>query len=63
MQPFSNQDIPDYDMDSEDIKFFEEELRDKLKIEVTQLCFEDMIDRLMQSQLKRPSIFSKKMMI
>ena len=46
VQPFSNQDIPDYDMDSEDIKFFEEELKNKLKFEVTQLCFENMIDRL-----------------
>ena len=47
VQPFSsNHDLPDYDMDYEDIKFFEEELRDRRKMDVTQICFEDMIDRL-----------------
>ena len=47
VQPFSsNHDLPDYDMDCDDIKFFEEELRDRRKMDVTQICFEDMIDRL-----------------
>ena len=47
VQPFaSNQDIPDYDMDEEDAKFFEEELRSRRKMDVTQFTFEDMIDKL-----------------
>jgi len=47
VQPFGpSQDLPDYDMDEEDIKFFQEELRDRRKLEVSNLTFEDMIDRL-----------------
>jgi len=47
VQPFGpSQDLPDYDMDDEDIKFFQEELRDRRKLEVSNLTFEDMIDRL-----------------
>jgi len=47
VQPFGpSQDLPDYDMDEEDLKFFQEELRDRRKLEVSHLTFEDMIDRL-----------------
>jgi len=47
VQPFaSNQDLPDYDMDNEDTKFFDEELLGKRKIEISHVTFEDMIDRL-----------------
>ena len=47
VQPFGpSQDLPDYDMDDEDLKFFQEELRDRRKLEVSHLTFEDMIDRL-----------------
>ena len=41
-----DQDLPDYDMDDEDFKFFTEELRERRKFEVSQITFEDMIDRL-----------------
>ena len=33
-------------MDDEDFKFFTEELRERRKFEVSQITFEDMIDRL-----------------
>ena len=47
VQPFGpSQDLPDYDMDEEDIRFFQDELRDRRKLEVPNLTFEDMIDRL-----------------
>ena len=47
VQPFGpSQDLPDYDMDEEDTKFFEEELKDRRKLEVSKLTFEDMLDRL-----------------
>jgi enhancer of polycomb-like protein len=48
VQPFSaaDQDKPDYDMDEEDIRFFNEDLRDRRKFEVSMITFEDMIDRL-----------------
>jgi len=47
VQPFGpNQDLPDYDMDQEDMKFFTEELKERRKLEVTRLTFEDMMDRL-----------------
>lgn len=47
VQPFTaDQDLPDYDMDEEDIKFFNEELRERKKFEVSMITFEDMIDRL-----------------
>ena len=40
------QDLPDYDMDDEDFKYFTEELRERRKFEVSKITFEDMIDRL-----------------
>ena len=41
VQPFGpSQDLPDYDMDEEDIKFFQEEWRDRRKLEVSNLTFE-----------------------
>jgi len=47
VQPFGpSQDVPDYDMDEEDIKFFQDELKERRKLEVLPLTFEDMIDRL-----------------
>jgi len=47
VQPFGpNQDLPEYDMDEEDMKFFQEELKERRKLEVSHLTFEDMIDRL-----------------
>jgi len=47
VQPFGpSQDLPDYDMDEEDVKFFEEELKERRKLEVSHLTFEDMLDRL-----------------
>ena len=47
VQPFGpSQDLPDYDMDEEDTKFFEEELKERRKLEVSKLTFEDMLDRL-----------------
>ena len=47
VQPFNaDGDIPDYDMDEEDIKFFTEELKERKKFEVSMITFEDMIDRL-----------------
>ncbi|CAB4057919.1 EPC [Lepeophtheirus salmonis] len=46
VQPFANDhDLPDYDMDSEDEMFFNDVLKKKFD-EVTELQFEDMIDRL-----------------
>ena len=38
--------MPDYDMDEEDIKFFNDELKNRRKLEVSLITFEDMIDRL-----------------
>ena len=47
VQPFNAEgDIPDYDMDEDDIKFFTEELKERKKFEVSMITFEDMIDRL-----------------
>jgi len=47
VQPFNAEaDIPDYDMDEQDIKFFTEELKERKKFEVSMITFEDMIDRL-----------------
>lgn len=47
VQPFSaDQDKPDYDMDEEDIRFFNDDLRERRKFEVSMITFEDMIDRL-----------------
>ena len=47
VQPFgADGDIPDYDMDEDDIKFFTEELKERKKFEVSMITFEDMIDRL-----------------
>ena len=47
VQPFgTNQDDPDYDMDEEDTRFFQEELKERRKLEVSKLTFEDMLDRL-----------------
>lgn len=47
VQPLTaDQDKPDYDMDEDDLKFFNEELRDRKKFEVSLITFEDMIDRL-----------------
>ena len=47
VQPFNaDGDIPDYDMDEADIKFFTEELKERKKFEVSMITFEDMIDRL-----------------
>jgi len=47
VQPVTaDQDLPDYDLDDEDVKFFNEELRDKRKFEVSMITLEDMIDRL-----------------
>jgi len=47
VQPFGpSQDLPDYDMDEDDTKFFDEELRERRKLEVSKLTFEDMLDRL-----------------
>ena len=47
VQPFNaDADMPDYDMDDEDIKFFTEELKERRKFEVSMITFEDMIDRL-----------------
>ena len=47
VQPFaSNHEIPDYDMDEEDINFFQEELLNRRKMDVTHFTFEDMIDKL-----------------
>lgn len=47
VQPFSvDQDLPDYDMDSEDERFFHDVLKGQKKFEVSELTFEDMIDRL-----------------
>jgi len=47
VQPFGpSQDVPDYDMDKEDTKFFHDELKDRRKLEILPLTFEDMIDRL-----------------
>ena len=45
--PFNAEgDIPDYDLDEADIKFFTEELKERKKFEVSMITFEDMIDRL-----------------
>ena len=47
VQPFNAEgDIPDYDMDEADFKFFNEELKERKKFEVSMITFEDMIDRL-----------------
>ena len=47
VQPLTaDQDKPDYDMDEDDIRFFDEELRERKKFEVSLITFEDMIDRL-----------------
>ena len=47
VQPFNAEgDIPDYDMDEQDIKFFNDELKERKKFEVSMITFEDMIDRL-----------------
>lgn len=47
VQPLTaDQDKPDYDMDDEDFKFFNDELRERRKFEVSLVTFEDMIDRL-----------------
>ena len=47
VQPFSaDHDKPDYDMDEEDIRFFNDDLRERRKFEVSMITFEDMIDRL-----------------
>lgn len=47
VQPFNaDADMPDYDMDDDDIKFFTEELKERRKFEVSMITFEDMIDRL-----------------
>jgi len=47
VQPFNaDADMPDYDMDDEDMKFFTEELKERRKFEVSMITFEDMIDRL-----------------
>ena len=47
VQPFGpSQDLPDYDMDEEDARFYEEELKERRKLEVSKLTFEDMLDRL-----------------
>ena len=47
VQPFAcNQEIPDYDMDCEDVKFLEEELLSRRKMDVTHFTFEDMMDKL-----------------
>jgi len=47
VQPFSaDQDLPDYDMDEEDEKFFAEVLKEQKKFEVNEITFEDMLDRL-----------------
>lgn len=47
VQPFNaDGDIPDYDMDEQDIKFFNEELKERKKFEISEITFEDMIDRL-----------------
>jgi enhancer of polycomb-like protein len=40
------QDLPDYDMDEEDERFFNEVLKDQKKFEVNEVTFEDMLDRL-----------------
>ena len=47
VQPFAcNQEIPDYDMDCEDVKFLEEELLSRRKMDVNHFTFEDMMDKL-----------------
>lgn len=47
VQPLTaDQDKPDYDMDEDDIRFFEDELKERRKFEVSLITFEDMIDRL-----------------
>ena len=47
VQPLTaDQDLPDYDLDEEDMKFFTEELKEKRKFEVSLITLEDMIDRL-----------------
>ena len=46
VQPFMSKDLPDYDLDNEDIKFFKEELKGRRNIDVTEIVFEDMMDKL-----------------
>jgi len=47
VQPFgADHDMPDYDMDEEDEKFFDDELIERKKFDVSKITFEDMIDRL-----------------
>ena len=47
VQPFSaDQDLPDYDMDEEDMTFLEKVLKNEKKLEVDAITFEDMLDRL-----------------
>ena len=46
VQPFMSKDLPDYDLDNEDIQFFNEELRNKRRLDVTEIVFEDIMDKL-----------------
>jgi len=47
VQPFGpNQDLPDYDLDDDDVKFLKEELRGKRDLDVSETVLEEMIDRL-----------------
>jgi enhancer of polycomb-like protein len=47
VQPFSmDTEKPDYDLDEEDVKFIDENLRGQKKFEIDNSTFEDMIDRL-----------------
>ena len=47
VQPFNaDQDMPDYDMDDQDMAFFEKVLKGEKKFEVSEITFEDMMDRL-----------------
>ena len=46
VQPFMSKDVPDYDLDNEDIQFFNEELRSKRNLDVTEIVFEDIMDKL-----------------
>ena len=46
VQPFMSKDVPDYDLDNEDIQFFNEELKSKRNLDVTEIVFEDIMDKL-----------------
>ena len=47
VQPFAvDEELPDYDLDEEDLEFVEKKLKGEKKFEVDLLTVEDMLDRL-----------------